>query len=95
MGDIQIAKGKGPTFGDDPRLFRAKGYGMASALLYLRLMQRQFDIKQERQTTNMLICDDEGLLIRIKTASKWTYMIPNVTLRAEWDTESVPLYFFT
>jgi hypothetical protein len=36
IGDIQIAKGKGPTFGDDPRSFRAEGYGMA---LYLRLMQ--------------------------------------------------------
>jgi hypothetical protein len=40
---------------------------------------------------NVLICDNEGLLIRIKTAHKWTYTTPNVALRAEWDIESVIL----
>ncbi len=39
----------------------------------------------------MLICDNEALLIRIETASAWTYTTPNVTLRAEWDIESVIL----
>jgi hypothetical protein len=39
IGEHQIARGKGPTFGSDPRSFRAEGYGMASAMLYLRLLQ--------------------------------------------------------
>jgi hypothetical protein len=91
IGNTPIAKGKGPTFGDDPRSFRAEGYGMASALLYLRLLQRQYDFKRERNTTNMLICDNEGLLIRIEKANSWSYITPNVTLRAEWDVESLIL----
>jgi hypothetical protein len=95
IGDTQIAKGKGPTFGDDPRSFRAKGYGMASALLYLRLLQREYGIKRDNTTTNMLICDNEGLLIRVEKANEWTYITPNVTLRAEWDVESVILAVLT
>jgi hypothetical protein len=37
--------------------------------------------------TNILICDNEGLLIRvIEEVAAWTYTTPNVvTLRAEWD----------
>jgi hypothetical protein len=81
IGNTPIAKGKGPTFGDDPGLFRAEGYGMVSALIYLRLLQRQYDFKRERNTTNMLICDNEGLLIRIEKANSWPYITPNVTLR--------------
>jgi hypothetical protein len=42
IGTAQIAKGKGPAYGDDPRLFYAKGYGMASALLYLRILTEHF-----------------------------------------------------
>ncbi len=95
IGDTQIAKGKGPTFGDDPRSFRAEGYGMASALLYLRLLQREYGIKRDNTTTNMLICDNEGLLIRVEKANEWTYITPNVTLRAEWDVESVILDVLT
>jgi hypothetical protein len=43
IGEHQIAKGKGPTFGSDPRSFRAEGYGMASAMLYLQLLQQQIE----------------------------------------------------
>jgi exonuclease III len=91
MGTTKIAKGKGPTHGDDPRSFRAEGYGMASALLYLRLLQRQHEFPQYRSALNMIICDNQGLLKRIAQAVEWTYTTPNVTLRAEWDVESVIL----
>jgi hypothetical protein len=91
IGTTQIAKGKGPAFGDDPRLFCAKGYGMVSAFQYLRLLQRQTDFRRDRQLVNKLICDNQGLLTRIAEASKWNYTTPNVTLRAEWDIESVIL----
>jgi hypothetical protein len=40
IGDTEIAKGKGPAYGNDPRSFRAEGYGMASALVYLRLLHK-------------------------------------------------------
>ncbi len=46
---------------------------MASALLYIRILQQQFKF----------------LLIRIKEAVDWTYTTPNVNLQAEWDIESV------
>jgi hypothetical protein len=36
-------------------------------------------------------CNNEGLLIRIEEATEWNSMKPNVTLRAEWDIESVIL----
>jgi hypothetical protein len=91
IGQTPIAKGKGPTYGDNPRSFRAEGYGMASALLYFCLLQRRFEFQRDRRSTNMLICNNEGLLKRIETAASWTYTTPNVTLRAEWDIESVIL----
>ncbi len=94
IGSTEIAKGKGPTHGNDPRSFRAEGYGMASSLLYLRLLQRQFDFQRERRTTNIIICDNQGLLTRIEEAVEWTYTTPNVTLRAEWDIESVILNLY-
>jgi hypothetical protein len=39
VGETQIAKGKGPVYGNNPRSFQAKGYGMASALLYLHVTE--------------------------------------------------------
>jgi hypothetical protein len=91
MGTTKLAKGKGPTHGDNPRLFRAESYGMASALLYLRLLQRQHKFPQYRSALNMIICDNQGLLKRIAQAVEWTYTTPNVTLRAKWDVESIIL----
>jgi hypothetical protein len=92
IGDTKIFRGKGPAYGDDPRSFRAEGYGMASALLWLRLLQRQTGFVRDTTTTNILICDNQGLLTRIEEATKWTYTTPNVTLRPEWDIESVILH---
>ena len=91
IGDTKIARGKGPTYGDDTRSFRAEGYGMASALLYLRMIQRERRFTRDRRSINTIICDNEGLLLRIAEASEWKYTTPNVTLRAEWDIESVIL----
>ncbi len=80
IGSTEITKGKGPTHGDDPRSFRAEGYGMASSLLYLRLLERQFNFQRKRRTTNIIICDNQGLLTRKEEAVKWTYTTPKVTL---------------
>jgi hypothetical protein len=91
IGMTQVAKGKGPAYGEDPRSFRAEGYGMARVLLYLRLVQQQTEFKREKQATNTLICDNQGLLIRIEEALAWNYVTPKVTLRAEWDVEMVIL----
>jgi hypothetical protein len=38
---------------------------------------------------NKLICNNEGLLIRIEAILKWTYLQPNVTLQSKWDIESI------
>jgi hypothetical protein len=91
IGDHQIAKGKRPTFVSDPPSFRAEGYGMASAMLYLRLLQRQIEFTRGPRAVNKVICDNQALLLRIAEASEWTYTTPNITLRAEWDVESVIL----
>jgi hypothetical protein len=64
---------------------------MASALLYLRLLHKQIEFTRDRRSKNILIYDNEGLLIRILEAVQWSYTPPNVTLRAEWDIESVIL----
>jgi hypothetical protein len=50
---------------------------------------KHFDVKRKRNSINKIICHNEGLLIRIEEASEWEYLTPNVTLRAEWDIESV------
>jgi hypothetical protein len=91
IGNTPITKGKGPAYGDDPRSFHVEGYGMASGLLFLQLLQCLYEFQRGRRTTNIIICDNEGLLTRIEEASQWTYTMPNVTLRAEWDIESVIL----
>jgi hypothetical protein len=91
IGSKQIAKGKGPMFGTDPRSFQAEGYSMASALLYLRLLQWQIEFTQGPRAINKLICDNQGLLLRIAEASEWNYTTPTITLHAEWDVESVIL----
>jgi exonuclease III len=91
IGTTLIAKGKGPAYGDDPRSFRAEGYGMASALVYLLILQQTIEFTRQPNSSNKLICDNQGLLIRIQEASQWNYTTPNVTLRAEWDIESVIL----
>jgi hypothetical protein len=86
-----VAKGKGPAYGDDPRSFRAEGYGMASALVYLSLLQQQFKFTRNCRTTNIIISDNQGLLTRIEETIHWKYTTPNVMLRAKWDIESVIL----
>jgi hypothetical protein len=91
IGTTKIARGKGPTYGDGPRSFRAEGYGMASALVYLRILYKHFEIKRERTSINKIICDNKGLLTRIEESSEWDYATPNVTLRAKWDIEPVIL----
>ena len=79
------------SYGPDPRSFRAEGYGMASGLLFIHLLQQHFAITWSNERGNKLICDNEGLLIRIEKTLTWTYLQPNVTLRSEWDIESVIL----
>jgi hypothetical protein len=89
VGDQIIARGKGPAYGDDPRSFRAEGYGMGSGLLFLKLLQEHFHLDWTNPKGNQLICDNEGLLIRIEKTLGWSYLQPNVTLRSEWDIESL------
>jgi hypothetical protein len=60
-------------------------------LLYLRLLQQQIGFTRDNNTNNIIICDNQGLLTRIEETTQWSYMPPNVTLRAEWDIESVIL----
>ena len=67
---------------------------MASTLLYLRHLQRQIEFTCLLATTNKLICDNQGLLIKIAKAVEWTYTTPNVTLWAKWDIELIILTIY-
>jgi hypothetical protein len=71
IGDAKVAKGKGPTYGNDLRSFRVEGYEMASVLVYLQLLQHLTDFAQDCRSTNILICDNQGLLTRIEEATQW------------------------
>ncbi len=62
---------------------------MASGLLFLQLLVQHYHIDWTNDNGNKIICDNEGLLIRIEATLGWAYLQPNVTLRAEWDIESV------
>jgi hypothetical protein len=64
---------------------------MATALIYLEFLQRQKNFQRDALMTNLLICDNQGLLTRIEEAVQWNYTTPNVTLPAEWDIEAVIL----
>mgnify|MGYP000517995307 CR=1 FL=1 len=63
-------------------------------LVYLRLIQRQSQFTRDPRSKNTIICDNQGLLARIEEAAEWTYTTPNVSLRAEWDIESVILKLY-
>jgi hypothetical protein len=65
---------------------------MASALVYLYLLQQQTAFERTKQSSNGIICDNQGLLTCIEEAVHWNYTTPNVTIRAEWDIESVILH---
>jgi hypothetical protein len=91
VGDRIIARGKGPAYGPDPRSFRAEGYGMASGLSFLLILKQYYKMACPPSRGTKLICNNEGLLIRIEKTLAWSYLQPNVTLRAEWDIESVIL----
>ena len=64
---------------------------MGSGLVFLCLLQLHYYLDWTTLRGNKLICNNEGLLIRIETTLQWAYLQPNVTLRAEWDIESVIL----
>ena len=51
-GNPLIAKGKGTAQGQDPRSFRAKGYGMSSGLLYLLQIHLVYGITRGQHTRN-------------------------------------------
>jgi hypothetical protein len=64
---------------------------MASTLLFLCLLEQQTGFARNKNTTNSIICDNQGLLTRIEEAANWTYMTPYVTLQAEGVIELVIL----
>jgi hypothetical protein len=62
---------------------------MSSGILYLLQIHHVYGIARSRNARNKIICDNQGLLMRIERATTWKYMTPNATLRAEWDLELV------
>ncbi len=72
VGDTIITRGKGLAYGPDLRSFWAEGYGMASRLLFIRLLQQYFVLKWNNVDGNQIICDNEDLLIRIESILLWT-----------------------
>jgi hypothetical protein len=62
---------------------------MSSRLLYLLQIHIVHGIQRKPGVTNKIICDNQGLLTCSEKAVGWKYMTPNVTLRSEWDLESV------
>jgi hypothetical protein len=68
---------------------------MSSGLLYILQIHHLYDIERNRNATNKIICDNQGLLTRIEKATTWKYMTPNATLHAEWDLESTIVDSYT
>ncbi len=64
---------------------------MATTLIYLEFLHQQTNFRRNALTTNQLICNNEGLLTRIKEVVQWTYTTPNMTQCTEWDIKSVIL----
>jgi hypothetical protein len=55
IGNTPIAKGKGPAHGNDPHSFQAEDYGMASALVFLQLLQQQYYFRAKPESQNHYI----------------------------------------
>jgi hypothetical protein len=75
------ARCKGLAYGWKPSSYRAEGYGILSAIQFLRLMQH-------RLTSSILcdiICDNESMIKQMHS-TQWTQQLnPNDTMVQDWD----------
>jgi hypothetical protein len=78
----------GPTFGLDPGSFRAELHGMLSALLFLDLCLRFFDVLLSDSISPLFHCDNLGLIKRVNQAMNRSWDNPNHCLSSECDVES-------
>jgi hypothetical protein len=78
----------GPTFGLDPGSFRAELHGMLSALLFLELYLRFFDVLLSDSISPLVCCDNLGLIQRVNYAMNRSWDNPNHCLSSEYDVKS-------
>jgi hypothetical protein len=67
MGRIILWKCKGPTFGLDPRSFRAESSGLLSVLLFFDHYLQFFQAEVQATVQHLFYCDNQGLLKRINS----------------------------
>jgi hypothetical protein len=78
----------GPTFGLNLGSFRAELHGMLSALLFLELHLRFFDVLLSDSISPLFHCDNLGLVKRVTYAMHRSWDNPNHCLSSEHDVES-------
>jgi hypothetical protein len=79
---------KGPTFGLDPRSFRAESYGLISVLVFLDHYLQFFHVIVSATVEHLFYCDNKGLINRIDSSMNYSWTNPNHCLASESDLES-------
>lgn len=75
-------------FGLLPGSFRAKSYGMLSALLFLDTYIKQYNTQLDAATILKFYCDRSSLLKSIARAQNRSWQNPNTCLASDFDLES-------
>jgi hypothetical protein len=79
----RLATCSGPAYGSKQSSFRAEGYGMLSLVRFIHHLSQYCDALPTWKIK--LICDNEGLITRLKVAIQYTTSFPNDTLQPDWD----------
>jgi hypothetical protein len=87
VGRVVLWKCKGPTFGLDPRSFRAESYGLLSVLLFFDHYLQFFHVDVQETVKHLFYCDNQGLLKRINSYFERAWLNPNHCLASEHDLE--------
>ena len=81
---FRLAEGNGPAYGHQMSSFRAEGYGMLSALLYVHYIIQAY--APECPLAVQLFCDNEGLVGVVNRRLRCPHPeFVNTTMSADWD----------
>ena len=78
----RLAQGQGPVFGRKISSYRAEAYGILAGLRFLRRVQQ---IHTSSIHNLHWVCDNKGLISKLKKLRKYTTHYPNSTMDADWD----------
>jgi hypothetical protein len=79
-----LAEHSGPAYGH-PSSHRAEGWGMLSGARFLLQLFKYCQVTEVLEGKIATICDNAGLISRMKSRQSYSHGYPNATLAPDWD----------